>query len=279
MRLWRSARAWVVDAAQRIRLRGLRPVEVVAAVLLVIAATALVVGLVSDVADNWMPNVATEAFFVAVAVTVIDGAIRRQAAARLRPRVERVIEDLRWAFRRFADGVIIDYAGTHLHRYRSVPRDVLTALDQWLEDSDQHDACPLPLPEETDRLPLVVHQGFEFANALRALRESDREVMEPEVVRAIDDFLWLGEQHSRLSLSMSRGPYGVNRADSHRHAEEAMVRAARAFGGILLRHDERGRIQFDELAVTAMAQHNAMARQPSTQVQVLIDRARPWGER
>jgi len=41
--------------------------------------------------DAWLPNVATSALSIAVTITIVDRIIRREAARKLRPRVERVL--------------------------------------------------------------------------------------------------------------------------------------------------------------------------------------------
>jgi hypothetical protein len=139
----------------------------------------------------WTPNIGTDAFFVAVTITVVEQAIRREEKRRVRPRVESAMYHTRLAMKMFAESVVIDYSGTHLHTFRPVERDMLDFLEQWLADADNKDACSAPID---GTYSLVMHAGAELGNFLRDLRQHDRDVMEPDLIRALDDYLWLGAQ-------------------------------------------------------------------------------------
>jgi hypothetical protein len=215
----------------------------------------------THVAHDWMPNFGVEALAIAATITIVERIIRREASDRLRPRAESTMRGLRVEFRQFLSGVTIDYAGTHLHSFRPLARDSLAFLDQWLADKDAQDACQARTwDEERNQPPLVVHQGVEFAKALRAYRELDREVMEPELVRAIDDYLWLGSQHGLMMYGLSRDATGAERAKRYALAETAIVRQGRAFGEVLLRQDPNGPLKLDDLTLSAMQEHSENLR-------------------
>jgi hypothetical protein len=201
----------------------------------------------------WTPNIATDAFFVAVTITVVERAIRREARRRLQPRIESVMYHARMAVKMFASSIVIDYSGTHLHTFRAVERDMLEFFDQWLADADNKDACSMPIDSTYS---LVIHAGAELGNFLRDLRNLDREVMELELIRALDDYLWLGAQHGTMMLSFAMDPSGHDRPGSFAHAEQNVVREAKKFAEVLLRHDERGRITFDDLTLRAAEEHS-----------------------
>jgi hypothetical protein len=212
----------------------------------------------ADVLNDWGPNIAAEALSIAATIVIVERIVRHEARARLLPRIENAMDALRWEFRDFVHGVAVDYAGTHLHTFRPLPGDALAFLDQWLADKDAQDACQATTwNEDRDSLPLVLHQGNELGKALRHYRELDREVMEPELVRAIDDYLWLGLQWAGTSYGLAKsGHTGGTLGQGYTLAETTIVRQARAFGQVLARHDPRGRIQFDDLTITAMQEHS-----------------------
>lgn len=115
------------------------------------------------------------------------------------------------------------------------------------------------MPHEPDQLPLVLHQGVELGNALRAYRELDRDVMEPELVRAIDDYLWHGAQWGMTSYQLTKA-HLLEEREGYAGAESAVVRAARAFGEVLARHDPQGRLTFEDLTLSAMREHSENMR-------------------
>jgi hypothetical protein len=226
--------------------------------MLAVAAASAVTYALTATLRSWMPNVATGAFFVAVTITVVERAIRRERRQRLQPRVEYVLDRLRWDLRSFLESLVVDYSGTHLGTFKPVPRDAIAFLDFWLVEKEHQDACHTPL--EDSPLPLVLHAGFECANALRRSRDNDREVMEAELVRAIDDYWWHAGQ-GELFYGFSRAQWTHDPAGNMRHAEEVLVRGARKFAEALLPHDTRGRIEFEDLTLQAAEEHSRGMRE------------------
>jgi hypothetical protein len=138
---WRTFR---VVAGERLsslerRVRGSRPTptEWVALASLAVAIGAVAMYCVTSALRAWTPNIATDAFFVAVTITVVERAIRREARRRLQPRVESVMYHTRMQMKMFASSVVTDYSGTHLHTFRPVDQDMLAFLEQWLADQDR----------------------------------------------------------------------------------------------------------------------------------------------
>jgi len=219
-----------------------------------VASVAVLTWWLTDALDDWAPNAAVEALSIAATIVIVERIVRHETRARVRPRIESASDALRQEFHSFLYGITVDYAGTHLHTFRPLPRDALAFLDQWLADKDKQDACQTTLREDRGELPLVLHQGIELGKALRHYRELDREVMEPELVRAIDDYIWHGTQRGLLMYRLPAD--GTERGKRYVLAEAAIVRAARAFGEVLARHDPRGRLEFDDLTITAMQMHS-----------------------
>ncbi len=259
---WRTFFAAAAECLSSLgrRVRGCRPTptEWVALASLAVAIGAAAMYSATSTLRAWTPNIATDAFFVAVTITVVERAIRREARRRLQPRVESVMYHTRMQMKMFASSVVIDYSGTHLHTFRPVEQDMLAFLEQWLADQDTKDACSAPIDSTYS---LVVHAGTELANLLREMREHDREVMEPDLVRAMDDFLWLGAQHGRMSLAFAMDPSGHDRPGSFALAEHTIVREAKRLAEVLLLHDDRGRITFEDLTLRAAEEHSRHTRE------------------
>jgi hypothetical protein len=236
-----------------------------ALVFTAVAGLAAVAWWLTEALDDWAPNFAAEALSVAATIVIVERIVRHEDRERLRPRAESAMDALRQDFRSFLHIITVDYAGTHLHTFRPLPADALSFLDQWLADKDTQDACPAPIRTE-DRVvvSLVLDGGIEFGKALVGWRELDREVMEPEVVRAIDDYVWHGAQHGATMYQL--GGLGSSRAKAYMAAERAIVRAARAFGEVLARYDRHGRIVFDDLTLSAMAEHRQVLRKRADEI-------------
>lgn len=246
------------------RLPSLSPTSWLALALTALGLIFVAVAIAWDWLDAWAPNLATEAFAIALTIAVVERIVRREDRRRLQPRVESAMHALRQEFRRFVDGVTVDYAGTHLHSFRPLPRDALEFLDQWLADKDKQDACHAPRRGDPEQLPLVLHQGIELGKALVHYRELDREVMEPELVRAIDDYIWLGSQHGLLMYRIAGR--GAERAQGYALGDTTIVRGARAFGEVLARHDPLGPLELEDLTRSAMKEHSEHLRKRGDEI-------------
>jgi hypothetical protein len=206
-----------------------------------------------------MPNVATALAVLAVTVSAVEWIVRREAQRRMRPRVEIVMTDLRLRLSSFAHSVAMEYGGTHLWTFRPIPKDVIAFLDHWLEECDRYDACDVR-EDGPPRSP-VVDAAIELGRTLNAVRERDREVMEPELVRAIDDFLWRGVQHGLLfTQKLDSGHVGHERAESYRLGERVVVAEGKKLIEVFTRCDGGRRLIFDDLALAATEQHSKVSR-------------------
>jgi hypothetical protein len=232
-----------------------------------IAAFAVLMWWLADALDDWAPNFAAEALSIAATLVIVERIVRHEARQRLMPRIESAMAALRSEFRRFLQSVTVDYAGTHLHTFRPLPRDAPDFLDQWLADKQTQDACfsPRRVSDDPKELPLVLGAGEELGKALSHYRELDRDVLDAEVVRAIDDYLWMGVQWAGTRYHLAdRG--GGTVAEAHASAETTIVRQARALGGVIARHDPHGRIEFQDLTLTAMQEHSEHLRQRAGEI-------------
>ena len=237
------------------RIPSLSPTSWLALALTFLGLVFVAIAIASDWLDAWAPNLATDAFAIALTIAVVERIVRREARQRLWPRVESAMDGLRQEFRKFVHGLAWDYASTHLHTFRPMPLDPLAFLDHWLAEKEAQDACQIPVQgDERVEISYVVYEGLEMGNALRFYRELDRDVMEPEVVRAIDDYLWHGVQDGRTMYAIAGR--SANPGESYAMAERAFVRAGFEFGAVLARHHPRGLIELDDPTRTAMQEHS-----------------------
>jgi hypothetical protein len=202
----------------------------------------------ADRLDGWMPNIVVGLVFLAATITVFEWVLRRDATRRLGPRLERLREGLRLHIEGFCEIVAIDY---QLRGGRvALPRDMLVFLDLWLADVDRPDTDP----RSPYVLP-VIGLGVELEGALRKYRADDLDIMEPELVRAIDDFVEKGAVVGRVLAGFSASESDEQATDSVRRAEEAFVWAARGFGDALLAWDKRGgRLEFSDRFLASMSE-------------------------
>jgi hypothetical protein len=225
-----------------------------ALVCFVVFIASVFVDVFADALDAWAPNVGVGALSIAATLLVVERIVQHEARRRLWPRVELLMRSLRMEFFLFLQAMTVDYGGTHLNNFRPIKRDCLDFLDQWLTEKDTQDACQVSY--EDDR-PIVIQHGALLGKALRAYRDQDLDVMEPALVRAIDDFMWHGWQHGETMYEL-RAHAAVGTGVSG--AEKRVVSAALAFGEVLALHDPQGRLQFDDLAISVTEEHSRNLR-------------------
>jgi hypothetical protein len=212
-----------------------RPTTWLALAFLVAGLVATVVSVFCDRFDDWATNVAVEAFSLAATVLIVEWVLRLERRAHLRPRVERVLYDIGLDFRLLMSSVILDYAATHLDTYRPLPSEAVAVLDQWIADHDREDEPRRPIRGET--VPTLLLSATEFSQRLLWFRETDRDVMEPDLVRAIDDMTHRVSLSRRMLGWQERSDR--EQRDVERIALAGFVRVLRDFAIVLRRYDDR----------------------------------------
>src|SRR5262249_37586801 len=151
----------------------LTPTVVVALVLLAVAAGAVAAGLFADAADDWMPEVATSAVFVAITITLIERAARREERHPPGPRLRRLHQDHNGVLGWFAWAVAQEYGDTHDRTFRPLPQpEVGRIFQHWIDGAEDVD-----LPPSQDR----IEPGAEtLAKALDELRVGNLDLLGPE---------------------------------------------------------------------------------------------------
>jgi hypothetical protein len=127
-----------------------RPTFWVALALIAVGFVGLAFGRQNKLRE-WAPNIAASAFALAITITVVEWIVRREARARIRPRVERVIYWMGLAFR---GAIVIDYAGTHRDSFKPIPEKGLEMIDLWLAEDENEDRPRKLL--EGQRLPMLL---------------------------------------------------------------------------------------------------------------------------
>jgi hypothetical protein len=192
--------------------------------------TWMIVAIAGDLLDAWAINIATSAFTIAATILVVERIVRHEARERLRPRTELLFGSIGLNFRLFISAVTNDYASTHLATFRAIPADAQAMIEQWLADQEAEDETRLRFNGET--LPMLMLDARRFLSALEGYRERDREVMDPDLVAAIDD-LGSGFRTTQGVIQMYREHDAADRRGAERVALDSLMRDVRDFAAVL----------------------------------------------
>lgn len=199
-----------------------------------------------------MPNVVVGAITVAITVAIIDRAVSREAQRRIQPRVDDVLGRIGLGLHTLVFGLVIDYAGSHLDTFKPIPAEASAVVDQWLADQDAVD-WPQPLAPDGDE-PLVIQHATMFLDSLEVVRERDREVIEPDLVHAIEAY-GAAVRRSRMLL---RRPSLRDRNEEA--AVRSVVEAAGRFTAVFARHAPQGCAVHPQLREAARSHNEQMCR-------------------
>jgi hypothetical protein len=186
---------------------------------------------------DWMPNVVIGALVVALTITVVDRAVRREAEDRIQLRVDDVMAGLGEALQELITAIVFDYVAHHRHDLKPVPADSLEMIDLWLSDRKTESRPPKRPPKPFDpewfREALISPAKFQIeslgdallnpkpdlgpepnlalvaagqvcAEQLERFRDRDREVMPTQLTHAIDEFTKAARQASREAAPTPR---------------------------------------------------------------------------
>jgi hypothetical protein len=165
--------------------------------MLLVAAVGVVLWLTTDGLRAWIPNITVGAVTVALTITVVERAIRREARNRVQPRVDGAISSIGIEFQMMLLAVVRDYSSTHVDAFESVPKDGVEMIELWLGGQDEIDAPRVR--SDDDEVPALLSSARVFADQLERARERDRDVLEPALIRAMDDFCLSAEEAKELS--------------------------------------------------------------------------------
>lgn len=161
-----------------------RPGLLAGAICGLITVWAVLVSEHTAFAHEWMPHIAATAATIGLTITIVEVILRREAYERLRPRRERVLDEILMVFTPYLSAVASDYILRHppsLARPAWTITDGTPAfLDLWLTEPSSED--------DSRRGPMLLAAAARSAEGLKRYRDTDLDVLPPNLVQAIDEF-------------------------------------------------------------------------------------------
>jgi hypothetical protein len=169
-----------------------------------------------------------------VDVTIVSWIVRREARRRIQPRVERTLYSIGLSYPRgFLHAILIDYARTHHATFKPIPRTAPEMVELWLAEQEHEDVPRHRL--EGERWPMLIASAREYVGELEDYRARDLDVLEPDLVRAIDDFRWNVGQAIQL-LGMYEQGLLQEQADTEQVALMTVMQGAQQLTSALERY-------------------------------------------
>ncbi len=200
----------------------------------------------------WDPNIVVSAISIAITITVVSWIVRREAQKRIRPRVERTLYWMGLSFSGFLSAVITDYSGTHYKSFKPIPGKASEMLDLWLAEQENEDLPRRLLDGES--LPMLILEAREFTRTLEEYRARDLDVLEADVVTAIDDFGWHTGQAVQLLGMVDQGLLG-DQARTEGTALATIIQGTQKFVAGFEQYDPRW-MRIRELSKASAAEHS-----------------------
>jgi hypothetical protein len=225
--------------------------EGLAFVLLLVAAGAIILYDRREL-RAWDPNIVVSAISIAITITVVSWIVRREARERIRPRVERTLYWMGLSFSSFLSAIITDYSGTHYKTFKPIPGTASEMLDLWLAEQENEDVARRLLDGES--LPMLVLEAREFTRTLEEHRARDLDVLEADVVTAIDDFGWHTGQAVQLLDMVDQGLLD-DQARTEGTALATVIQGTQKFVAAFEQYDPRW-MRIRELSKASAAVHS-----------------------
>jgi hypothetical protein len=207
-----------------------RPGLLAGAICGVITVSAVLVDELTTFAHEWMPHIAATAATIGLTVTIVEAILRREADERLRPRRERVLDEILRVFAPYLSTVASDYTRRQISAPAWTITDGIPAfLDLWLAEPSSED--------DERRGPMLLTAAAKLAEGLKRYRDTDLDVLPANLVQAIDEFI------STVGLAQSvwarsRSPCDdfspTNPDEDRRFALAHPVRTAKSFAEALI---------------------------------------------
>ena len=126
----------------------------------------------------------------------------------------------------FMSAVITDYSGTYYKSFKTIPATNSEMLTFWLNEQANEDIPRQLLEGQT--LPILILEAREFTERLEEHRSRDLDVLEADLVAAIDDFRWHTAQAIQLLALAEQNPRH-DREDAEDTALATVVEGAKKF--------------------------------------------------
>jgi hypothetical protein len=169
--------------------------------LFAVGVVAIVLAAVSNLLANWMPNIATGALFLFVAIYVVERIVRRENQKQIQPRVDRAMNVLRTQVQMFSQVVAIDYEMTHSGQV--TPTDPAKVFELWRLERETRD---MPGPPGPDGRPLVLFEALKLADAVERITASDKDFLPAEVAVAADNVVYAFGGSERIADKAASPP-------------------------------------------------------------------------
>jgi hypothetical protein len=155
-----------------------------ALLLLTVGSVAVYLGR-RDTLAEWAPNIAATSVGLAITITAVEWIVRKEARARLQPRVKPALQEMSLSLLFLTSAIMNDYAQTHRGiEVDDLPGETVGMCERWFRDRDREDKQRTYLSD--DGQPFLIEAGREFAEQLADTRGRSFDVLEPDLVSAID---------------------------------------------------------------------------------------------
>jgi hypothetical protein len=164
-----------------------------------------------DSLDAWTPNIVVGSFVLAATITLVEGIVQREAAARTQPRVERALDVLGNAFWQFAFNTYSDIVFTNMKveiAALNIPSDPVAIFEFWVRKQDTNDTRRPRLGGRS----LLLSEGLEFVSRVQRVVDADRDLLPPDLVVVIDNLNPIFTGHSLFEMAdeVERGGLGAD---------------------------------------------------------------------
>jgi hypothetical protein len=134
---------------------------------------------------DWTPNIATDAFSIAVTILVVDRIVQRERERSIKPRLDRALYVIQRELAILGWKTRWDYISTRLNVPipENLPGDVLGLLIRWREDFDTSDTRR----PTADGVSLFLQEDVVgFVQRVQLVGNSERDILPSKLVVAID---------------------------------------------------------------------------------------------
>lgn len=164
-----------------------RTTNKLAVVLIGVGLTAIAAYFLWPGTADWTPNVATDAFAIALTIAVIDRIVQREREQLTQPRVDRALDLITREYVKFAWQARWDWVTTHMNVDLAAvefPSDAVATFGFWLEGVDTID---FQRPTGPEGRSFFLDEAIDSVRRLQRVVDADRELLPSDLVIAVDN--------------------------------------------------------------------------------------------